>query len=119
MDIKKEEIEPGGIEVTASPEIPGTLVSQDKCFLQQKIVNQKKIDVGMSKIRKSEMLRWLNIDVISTFKDRSVRIIPQKTVGEVRRKARDEVSVWPCVKGSDERVHTVTDQKKDKSKRSI
>lgn len=80
MDTKKEEIEPGGTEDTASPEIPGTLESQDKCFLQQKIVNQKKIDVGMSKIRKSEMLRWPNIDVISTFKDRLVGIIPQKTV---------------------------------------
>lgn len=70
MDTKKEEIESGDPEDTASPEIPWTLESWDKCFLQQKTVNQNKINVGTSKIRKSEVLRWLNIDTISQFKDR-------------------------------------------------
>lgn len=44
----------------------------------------------MSKIRKSEMLRWSNMDAIGQFKDRSVRNIPHKPL----RGRKEESAQW-------------------------
>lgn len=47
----------------------------------------------MSKIRKSKMLRWSNIDAIGQFKDRSVRIIPYKPL-KGRKEESAQWSEW-------------------------
>lgn len=55
--------------------------------------DQNKINIVMSKIRKSKMLRWSNIDAIGQFKDRSVRIIPYKPL-KGRKKESAQWSEW-------------------------